>query len=47
MASEKAWATEGDWKRHRQAISHMYTDAGKTLPEVMAAMEKQHGFYAT
>ncbi|RYP75004.1 hypothetical protein DL771_002652 [Monosporascus sp. 5C6A] len=41
------WATQYDWDVHREAISRLYWDESRPLPEVMEIMRLQHNFHAT
>jgi hypothetical protein len=41
------WATAEDWATHRLTITRLYVDEGKTLPEVMEIMKRDHSFLAT
>lgn len=43
----KKWASEDEWTIHRPKICRLYLHERKTLKEVMAAMERDHDFYAT
>ena len=39
-------AKAGEWERHRERITELYRDQGLHLDEVIAAMAKEHAFYA-
>jgi hypothetical protein len=42
------WRTsEEDWEDHRARIRRLYLEEDRTLKDVMAIMEREHGFKAT
>jgi hypothetical protein len=43
----KPWAQPGNWETLKPVIERLYMKEGKKLKEVMAEMEKSHGFRAT
>jgi hypothetical protein len=46
--SSNMWRTSlEDWASHRTRIRQLYLDEDKTLKDVMAIMEREHGFKAT
>jgi hypothetical protein len=36
-----------EWEAQRRKITDLYRIQDLTLPQVMSAMEREHGFYAT
>jgi hypothetical protein len=46
-ASYSHAASHADWNRFRPLITQLYIKEKKTLKEVMAAMERDHGHRAT
>lgn len=41
------WASKDNWTRLRPTIKCLYVDEGRKLKDIMAIMEKEHGFKAT
>lgn len=39
--------TQHDWNTHRVRLRQLYLEEDKTLKEVMAIMERDHGFKPT
>jgi hypothetical protein len=39
--------TELEWESKKSIIKHLYIDESRKLNEVMAILEKKHGFAAT
>ncbi|KAK2071680.1 hypothetical protein P8C59_006086 [Phyllachora maydis] len=46
-SASRKWATEEDWDKHRESITHMYSNENRTLPKLMEFMEQEHNFRAT
>ncbi|ETS75963.1 hypothetical protein PFICI_12907 [Pestalotiopsis fici W106-1] len=46
-APGRRWATLEDWELHKERITALYWDQGKTLREVSEIMEKEHHLHAT
>jgi len=46
MDPKPKWASEEDFKTHRESISELYHN-NLTLPRIMETMEIRHGFFAT
>jgi hypothetical protein len=48
LISATRWRTsEEDWEHHRARIRQLYLDEDRPLKEVMAIMQREHGFKAT
>jgi hypothetical protein len=46
--SATKWRTsEEDWEHHRARIRQLYLDEDRPLKEVIAIMQREHGFKAT
>jgi hypothetical protein len=41
------WPSTEDWTRNQQLIKRLYVDEDRTLKDVMAIMERDHGHKAT
>lgn len=41
------WAQAADWDQHRDVITALYINQGKTLAQVIGIMGMVHGFHAT
>ena len=47
MGSAKWHTSEADWEPHRALIRRLYLEEDRPLKDVMAFMEREHGFKAT
>lgn len=41
------WSTAEDWECYKSRITQLYLEQDKPLKEVMAIMQRDHGFKAT
>jgi Clr5 domain len=47
ITRKKRWAAPEDWEQYRTPIRKLYLEEDMPLKDVMAIMERRHGFYAT